>query len=70
MNVTRCKSCGRKIVFAITEQGKTIPLDLTAPVYYCNWDAKCFRGPAHHYVSHFATCPDASKHSKKKPSTP
>lgn len=61
--VVRCKSCNKKIVFGILEEGKKVPLDVVAPVYQLvgTRAIRIHQG----YVSHFATCPDASKHSKK-----
>lgn len=70
MNEATCKSCGKKVAFVKDDKGKVQILDLVAPVYeqttlvngvvtYCERSTTA-------YVSHFATCPNASKHSKKK----
>jgi hypothetical protein len=65
---TRCKTCGKTMAFAKTPEGKTIPLDVVAPVY------RLSSGPGGQlraeragdcFVSHFATCPQASSHSRK-----
>lgn len=62
-----CRSCGKKVAFMTDENGKTQILDLVAPVYTTTHggDRDCRRLKLA-YVSHFATCPNASKHSKKK----
>ena len=71
-----CKSCGRKIVW-MTERstGKKIPLDDVAPCYSATPDHEGQglstvnftgeRAPLAR-VTHFATCPQASSHSKSK----
>ncbi len=77
---TRCRSCGKKIVFGKLGNGKFIPLDLVAPVYALNDDGTAIRATEEQalpgrivgfYVSHFTTCAFASQHSKsKKPAAP
>jgi hypothetical protein len=67
---TRCKTCGKKITFGRLGNGKLIPLDLVAPVYAL-LDGELATRAESYYVSHFATCPQASEHSKsKKPAGP
>lgn len=67
-----CRSCQRKIVWAVTENGKRIPLDDVAPTYTVRtiqnpetgeYEDRAERSTAR--VSHFVTCPDANKWSKK-----
>lgn len=65
-----CKSCGKKIVWIRTPEGKAIPLD-PVPACYRITDGD---DPDHVQgerdenvlVSHFVTCPNASQHSKTK----
>ena len=72
--MSTCKGCGKKLYWGITEDGKTIPLDAVAPVYYVklgmNENKKngtekieIFREP-NAFVTHFATCPKANQFSK------
>lgn len=71
-----CKSCGAEIIWALTENGKRIPLDAEPiaptpgrfllsnddpPVATAITIAKT---PLRQYVSHFATCPNADSHRK------
>lgn len=68
MTEQRCKTCNRKLVWARTAEGKLIPLDVVAPVYTLievNGRREAVRTTLH-FVSHFATCPDADYHSRKK----
>jgi hypothetical protein len=71
--VSVCRSCGAEIRWSITETGKRIPLDpdpsptgnirldfTTAHVLRADDD---YQGPR--YVSHFATCPNASAHRRR-----
>ncbi len=66
--MSRCKGCGKEIVWGVTEEGKKIPLDPSAPVYYVS-DDQVLSGGFMSYkiererssmVSHFKTCPKAS----------
>lgn len=71
---TKCRSCGKKIAFGKLGNGKLIPLDLVAPVYLLMPDGQAMKhqstsleiGAVGFFVSHFATCPFASEHSKTK----
>lgn len=67
-----CRGCGRPIEWVQTDDGKKIPLDLSAPIYEGRdgalvrvrlWpvDERRVMGPA---VSHFATCPKAGDFAK------
>lgn len=73
-----CKSCGRPIIWARTESGKAMPLD-AQPVDAAKVEGTCIldQGVARfgaidtapgvpHYVSHFATCPNAAAHRKPR----
>jgi hypothetical protein len=76
--MSKCSSCGSEIIWAKTENGKAMPLD-AAPVDPTKVDGTCLlidgvarfgaidaptREPR--YVSHFATCPNAAKHRRKR----
>lgn len=68
MRETRgCKGCGKPLIFVKNEAGKTVPLDVRAPVYEIKRD---FEGEEfatliseNVYVSHFATCAKANDFS-------
>lgn len=74
---TRCRSCGRSIIYGVDEKGTKHPLDVVVPTYRVLMDngEPILGGPASAFpevrrteatfVPHFATCPNASKHSKK-----
>lgn len=79
--MNKCHSCGAPIRWAVTEYGRRIPLDPT-PTDAGNihlYDGVAYvmemRGQAiieHRaqgdvlYVAHFATCPHADQHRKKR----
>jgi hypothetical protein len=54
------------VFFAKDESGKTQILDASAPVYWLSKDRQLCIRQYDSFVSHFATCPDAGQHSKKK----
>ena len=67
-----CRTCGAAVTWVLTASGKRMPVDpipiaggnieLTGEVAtYVKPDSDTKR-----YVSHFATCPDALDHRKKK----
>lgn len=57
---SRCRSCSAEIVWLKTSNGRNMPADAdTVPA-----GATVFDGSAG-MVSHFATCPNASKHRGK-----
>jgi hypothetical protein len=79
-DTSHCRSCGAVIIWAETEKGKSIPIDPTptedgnirlvvreqpqSPIAIVvtkpeNRDTDMFK-------SHFATCPNASKHRKAR----
>lgn len=49
--VARCKSCGARVIWADTPRNARVPLDAVP-------------GPDGVYVSHFATCPQATAWSR------
>lgn len=80
MKTTRCRSCNKKVFFARDTKGKLQILDAIAPVYGLSprdVDPTAIRANGEtpgfmvnsvefkFYVSHFATCPHATSHSKK-----
>ena len=63
--VVECSTCGKRIVWVQTENGKRAPCDarmltITTP------EGKTVRG----WESHFATCRDAELHRKSKAAAP
>lgn len=68
MTQRTCKACGRPVTFARTDDGKVIPLDISAPVYELEVDVdgqefRAVRSTSAH-VTHFATCPKTSQFSR------
>lgn len=66
--MSKCRGCDKEIVWGVTEDGKKIPLDPSAPVYYVT-DKKVevdgmmntlIERERSSMVSHFKTCPKAS----------
>lgn len=74
--MSACRSCGAPIIWAITENGKRMPLDAEPAerptgVFRLepSGDDLIARRPIEQvYISHFATCPNADQHRKPKPS--
>ena len=78
---SKCKTCGADIFWALTENGKPMPIDAVSTDngnLECVWDhngrvlahviAPLFlqmQTEAPRYTSHFATCPDADEHRRK-----
>lgn len=74
MDVSRCSSCDRPISWVKTVNGKRMPVDADK-----SWagNLEIINGVAHRvakggprvllYVSHFATCPNAKQHKRKRP---
>jgi hypothetical protein len=73
METSKCRGCGRKILWATGPNGKPIPLDAVAPVYAVKPGLSALDGPTAErlpdaYVTHFATCSKANEFSAgKKP---
>jgi ABC-type polysaccharide/polyol phosphate transport system ATPase subunit len=69
-----CRSCSAKIVWAFTENGKAIPIDcqkdLTGNIKIEAREGRAVAivgaNGSGHYVSHFATCPNAKPHRKQR----
>ncbi len=67
----KCKSCGKEIVWGVTEAGTKVPLDPSPAVYQIDsvdlaYQSDCkVRRTKSAMVSHFITCPNATQHSKK-----
>ena len=68
-NKSSCNSCGAPVIWAKTKNDKNIPLD-PKPVKGGNIELTENRalyvkaGEKELYVSHFATCPNASSHRR------
>lgn len=68
----KCKGCGKKIIWARGLNGKWQPLDAVAPCFrliggldiLTTGEVTCERA-TDTLVSHFATCPDANRFSRK-----
>ncbi len=65
----KCRSCSADILWATTEAGKTIPLDVKPAPGLFSVDERGVARSAKVYVSHFATCPNAQKHRKPAAAT-
>lgn len=74
MKADVCRSCGARIIWAVTVNGKTAPID-AEPVPDGNlWLVKGLTAPVaitagehatpSRYKNHFATCPHAESHKK------
>ncbi len=75
MNLVPCRSCGKPIFFAVTANGKRMPVDpepiLTGSLIvteHAGQEPTCAPAPLVHsgpkYLSHFASCEFASRHRK------
>lgn len=58
--ITRCRSCHAKIIWFKTEAGRLMPVDADTV------EAEDDKLDLSRHISHFATCPNASQHRKKK----
>ena len=69
VKTTKCKGCGRAVIFAKDENGTNQILDAVAPVY--STDTTFSDGTItvardrEAYVSHFVTCPKGEQFSKR-----
>lgn len=59
--LTTCRSCGRCIVWLVTDKGRRMPVD---PEGVKPGETVYEHG---RHVSHFATCPQADQWRKKRP---
>jgi hypothetical protein len=79
--MSRCRSCGAPIRWAMTEHGRRIPLDAASVgdgrfgtglfVLRDGGELAMAVPPGvfpeqPHYVTHFATCPNASEHRRSR----
>lgn len=70
-NPRPCRACGREILFATNRKsGKVLPLERVRTVYVLDQDGVAQPmawpdGAVDTYVSHFETCPNASRFSKQ-----
>ncbi len=68
--MARCKTCQAEIVWMLTSAGKRVPLDPPEKRYVENLTST-HRGQVEvqdTWLSHFATCPQADQHRKKRES--
>lgn len=74
---TTCRACGAKIEFITGPSGKTIPAQRVRSVYFLKSKGRDDAIVTHLeraegfsderlYISHFETCPDASRFSRKR----
>lgn len=56
-----CRSCGASIIWLKTMAGKNMPVD-----YDSVHSLETTFNPKGGHVSHFSTCPNASRHRKRK----
>ena len=59
-----CKSCGAPIVWAVTEEGKRIPLDGKPEKRFIVEDLPDKVRLVSTFQTHFVTCLDAAEHRK------
>jgi hypothetical protein len=64
MNAGTCRSCGAVIWWGKTPQGKAVPLDAPEKRFVLDRDGTVSLVDA--YLTHFATCPNASEHRKPR----
>ena len=67
-----CKTCGAEIVWAMTLNGRAIPLAVASKqkrfaIQRSNYGAD-YAAQVDTYLSHFADCPNADEHRKKEAS--
>ncbi len=64
-----CKGCGAKIIWAITDRGKRMPIDEKSQsgftINYDSVDKAHANGPLNFHLSHFATCTVPDQFRKK-----
>lgn len=67
MVTTKCKGCGKEIIFGSGPRGQRIPIDMKPPVYQIvddpDADSPMVMRVALAGVSHFATCSEANRFS-------
>lgn len=64
MSVPQCRSCGAFILWMKTKGGMNIPVDYaTVPP---DQGRQLVFDPEAGHIAHFATCPNADKHRKRK----
>ena len=71
MMTSRCKSCAAEIVWCVTAEGRTMPLDAKSYTLFVldaqgaqTGSPRCKAAQVH--ASHFSTCPDAGSWRKPK----
>ena len=63
--MAKCKSCGADFVWLKTSSGKIMPVDITGEIAKSGFKDDQIFDPKT-MTSHFATCPGATSHRKKK----
>jgi len=70
METSKCRGCGAEIIWAITEQGKRIPLDAKDERRFIvgvnQADDEVEAVLCKTYTTHFATCPKADQFRKER----
>lgn len=67
MNAATCHSCGAPILWAVTVKGAHIPLDPTpARRFVPTGEGPDEVAQMDTYETHFATCPHAAQHRKRR----
>lgn len=71
MSESKCKGCGKKVIWAVDENGTKQILDAVAPVYQLSESQNPENDPVQRcaraktaYVSHFVTCPQRAMFGK------
>ncbi len=59
--IVRCSTCNARIIWLKTQKGANMPVDADS----VEPEDQIFDAAGGH-ISHFATCPDAFKHRKKR----
>lgn len=66
MTEAKCRSCGAPIVWTKTTNGKRMPLDAKPELRMVLDVTTGVANVVDAYTSHFATCPDAADHRRKR----
>jgi len=73
----KCRSCGAKIIWIKDQDGTCLPINAhrvrvydSAPTGWHYKEVLRTTDPLLYYISHFLTCPDSTKHSKRNADRP
>lgn len=64
--MTKCKKCGKEILFLKTKTGKLMPVDYESLKEYEKGLPESYLKIQKHHISHFSTCPYAKDFRKGK----